>query len=134
MDTASWFVRLEQTQTSYLLLAILAGTVAAAAILYQVGVDGLGLAWCGPGRAGRDPQRLLPLGAIVRVGFVAGIPGHRLRNFPPGRRGRWSIAWIEGRLRRSRHWAWEPSPASPTCASTWNEMKSSGATRPSIIR
>ena len=36
----SWFVRLEQTQTSYLVLAILAGTVAAAAFLYQVGVLG----------------------------------------------------------------------------------------------
>ena len=53
MDTSSWFARLEQTQTSYLLLATLAGTVAAAVILYQVGVmgwvlRGLGL-WCGEG-------------------------------------------------------------------------------------
>jgi HEAT repeat protein len=39
MDT-SLFGRLEQTQTSYLLLAILAGTLAAAAILYQVGIMG----------------------------------------------------------------------------------------------
>jgi hypothetical protein len=40
MDTSSWFVRLEQAQTSYLLLATLVGIAAAAAILYQVGIMG----------------------------------------------------------------------------------------------
>ena len=40
MDTSSWFVRLEQAQTSYLLLAILVGIAAVAAILYQVGIMG----------------------------------------------------------------------------------------------
>ena len=57
MDT-SWFVRLEQTQTSYLVLAILAGTVASAAILYQVGV----LGWV-----------LRGLGQVVRGGIGNGF-------------------------------------------------------------
>ncbi len=90
----SWFVRLEQTQTSYLLLATLAGTVASAAILYQMGV--LGWALRGLGEVVRTGigKGFLHLGAMVRVGFMAGIPGHRRRNFPPGRRGRWSIAGL----------------------------------------
>src|SRR6201997_3815338 len=58
MDSSSWFVRLEQTQTSYLLLAIVAGTVVSAAILYQVGV----LGWV-----------LRGLGLVVRVGIGKGF-------------------------------------------------------------
>jgi HEAT repeat protein len=41
MDTSSWSVRLEQAQASYLLLATLALVVAAAVILYRVGIIGL---------------------------------------------------------------------------------------------
>jgi HEAT repeat protein len=40
MNTSSWFARLEQVQSSYLLLATLAGIVLAAGILYQIGVIG----------------------------------------------------------------------------------------------
>ena len=58
MNTSSWFARLEQTQTSYLLLAILAVTAAAAAILYQVGVMG----WV-----------LRGLGHVVRAGIGKGF-------------------------------------------------------------
>jgi len=58
MNTASWFVRLEQTQTSYLLLGILAATVATAMILYQVGVMG----WV-----------LRGLGLVVREGIGKGF-------------------------------------------------------------
>jgi HEAT repeat protein len=58
MNTSSWLVRLEQTPTSYLLLATLAGTVAAAVILYQVGVMG----WV-----------LRGLGLVVRVGISKGF-------------------------------------------------------------
>ena len=54
----SWFVRLEQTQTSYLVLAILAGTVASAAILYKIGV----LGWA-----------LRGLGEVVRTGIGKGF-------------------------------------------------------------
>src|SRR5271166_558313 len=40
MDNSSWFAKLEQAQTSYLLLATLTSTVLAAGILYQIGLIG----------------------------------------------------------------------------------------------
>jgi hypothetical protein len=58
MDTSGWFARLERTQTSYLLLETLAGVVAAAVILYQVGVIG----WV-----------LRGLGHVVRGGIERGF-------------------------------------------------------------
>jgi HEAT repeat protein len=58
MDTAAWLLSLEQTQTSYLLLATLTAVVASAAILYQVGVMG----WV-----------LLGLGTVVRRGIETGF-------------------------------------------------------------
>ena len=40
----SWFARLERVDTSYLLLAMLAGIILSAGILYQIGADRLGIA------------------------------------------------------------------------------------------
>ena len=58
MDNSSWFAKLEQTQTSYLLLATLASTVLAVGILYQIGLIG----WV-----------LRGLGMIVRGGIRSGF-------------------------------------------------------------
>ena len=58
MDNSSWFAKLEQTQTSYLLLATLAVTVLAAGILYQIGLIG----WV-----------LRGLGLVVRGGIRSGF-------------------------------------------------------------
>ena len=95
MDASPWIGTLERTQTSYLLLATLAGIVSAAGVLYRIGVIGWALRGSRPcGRRG-DREGLPALGATVRVGFVAGIPGHRLRLSPPGRRGRWSLPGLK---------------------------------------
>ena len=58
MDNSSWFVNLEQTHTSYLLLATLAVTGLAAGILYQIGLIG----WV-----------LRGLGMVVRGGIRSGF-------------------------------------------------------------
>jgi len=43
MGSHSWFVRLEQTQTSYLLLATLAGMGLFAGLLFRIGIAGWAL-------------------------------------------------------------------------------------------
>ena len=58
MDNTSWFAKLEQAQTSYLLLGTLAVTVLVAGILYQIGLIG----WV-----------LRGLGRIVRGGIRSGF-------------------------------------------------------------
>ena len=67
--------------------------------LYQVGVIGWVLRGLGLVVRGGDPEGLPALGASARVGFVAAVPGDRLRLSPRGRGGRWSVAGLEGRLR-----------------------------------
>ena len=47
MIDTSWMVRLEQTQTSYLVLAILAGTGLLAGLLYAAGIAGQALGFLG---------------------------------------------------------------------------------------
>ena len=58
MGSSSWFARLEQAQTSYLLLATLAGTGLAVGVLYRLGVVG----WA-----------LRVLGHVVRGGIEKGF-------------------------------------------------------------
>jgi hypothetical protein len=97
MDKSSWFAKLEQTQTSYLLLAVLTLTAVAAGILYQIGVigwllRGLGLIVRGGIRRGfRLWERLLAWASwplflaivfsFLLVGGVAGGPLPALRVF-----------------------------------------------------
>ena len=69
MDTAAWLLSLEQTQTSYLLLATLAGIVAAAAILYQIGLIGWVLRGLGPGGAARDRRTASCSGSVCSRGL-----------------------------------------------------------------
>jgi len=58
MNISSWFFRMEQTQTSYLLLATLAGAVLAAGVFYAIGL----LGWV-----------LRVLGLVVREGIRKGF-------------------------------------------------------------
>ena len=69
MNISSWFARLEQTHSSYLLLAMLAVIVSAAGVLYQVGVMGWVLRGSGPGGARGDRQGLPALGALCSHGL-----------------------------------------------------------------
>ena len=133
MGSSSWFARLEQTQTSYLLLATLAGTVLAVGVLYRLGVLGWVLRVLGLFvRAGIGKGFLLWersfgwaswqefLVIVFGILFLGGWPGGLL----PGLR--FFAVW--------RHLAWGPSPAWPTCSSTWSETKWNGATRSSTTR
>ncbi len=81
MDASSWITRLERANTSYLLLATLAGLMVSAGILYQIGLIGwvlrsLGLVVAGAIRGGFLLwERLLawaswPLYLAIVVGFL----------------------------------------------------------------
>ena len=99
MDNSSWFAKLEQTQTSYLLLAMLAVTVLAAGILYQIGLIGWVLRGLGMIVRGGIRRRLPALGTSARVGVVAAVPGDRLRFSSCRWSGRWATAGLEGLVR-----------------------------------
>src|SRR4051812_34065906 len=88
MNHSSWFAKLEQTHTSYLLLALLTATVVAAGVLYRIGpigwvLRGLGMIVSGSIRGGFLLwERLLawaawPLFLAIVLGFllVGGVAG-----------------------------------------------------------
>jgi hypothetical protein len=100
MDISSWFTKLEQTQTSYLLLAALTVTVLAAGTLFQIGLigwvlRGLGMIVRGGIRSGFLLwERLLAwaswplfLGMVFGYLLVGGMAGGPLPAFLPVRAG-----------------------------------------------
>jgi hypothetical protein len=131
MGSSSWFAGLEQTQTSYLLLAILAGIGLAAALLHRVGVVGWVVRVLGHVvRGGIEKGFLLWerafawaswqefLVIVCGIFFLGGVAGGRL----PALRAVCGLATLG-----------MGAVACLACsASTLNAMKSSGATRLSI--
>ncbi len=87
--------------------------------------DRLGLAGPRPGGREGHPGGIPALGASARVGlwplFLAVVFGFLLvEGWPAGR------CRACGSFAAWRRCSWEPSPAWPTCSSTWNGTRSSG--------
>ena len=68
MDKLPWIVHLEQVETSYLLLATLAGLGLAAGVLYQIGLIGWVLRGLGSWCRGGIRDGLPALGALCSRG------------------------------------------------------------------